>query len=105
MSVATEPRKLTDRQAEVLAAIVSTICEHGHPPTVRALCQRFGFSGPHGMHQHLRALERWGYIERPARCRQAIRVLRLPDGRAVAGFRPLIETPDGVPPGACRGRD
>jgi repressor LexA len=56
--------QLTERQAEVLAHVREFIAERGYPPTVRELGARLGGMGPRAVHDHLRALERKGYITR-----------------------------------------
>ncbi|MBI5167822.1 MAG: repressor LexA [candidate division NC10 bacterium] len=54
---------LTLRQKEVLEFIRGFIREHGYPPTVRDIGKHFGLQ-PRAVFDHLRALERKGYIER-----------------------------------------
>jgi len=56
--------QLTERQAEVLAHVRDFIAEHGYPPTVRELGEVLGGMGPRAVHDHLKALERKGYIAR-----------------------------------------
>src|SRR5215467_6950291 len=57
-----EPR-LTDRQREVLEFIQSFTEMHGVPPTVREIGARFHVT-PRAAFDHLRALERKGYLRR-----------------------------------------
>lgn len=57
---------LTARQRQVFDAIVEHVREHGYPPSVRDMCAAVGVSSPNALACHLAALERLGYIERPA---------------------------------------
>jgi repressor LexA len=57
-----DPR-LTDRQREVLNFIQAFTEEHGVPPTVREIGGRFHVT-PRAAFDHLRALERKGYLRR-----------------------------------------
>jgi len=57
-----DPR-LTDRQREVLEFIQSFTETHGVPPTVREIGGRFHVT-PRAAFDHLRALERKGYLRR-----------------------------------------
>jgi repressor LexA len=57
-----DPR-LTDRQREVLDFIQSFTETHGVPPTVREIGARFHVT-PRAAFDHLRALERKGYLRR-----------------------------------------
>lgn len=56
---------LTYRQLELLRAIADGIAD-GLPPTIRELGDRLGITSTNGIADHLRALERKGYIERRA---------------------------------------
>src|SRR5215510_2698736 len=55
--------RLTDRQREVLEFIQSFTETHGVPPTVREIGARFHVT-PRAAFDHLRALERKGYLRR-----------------------------------------
>lgn len=55
--------RLTARQQEVLDIIRNFIGLHGYPPTVRELGEVLKM-GPRAVHDHLKALERKGHIER-----------------------------------------
>lgn len=74
-------RPLTPRQEEVLVLIES----RSVPPTVRDICREFGMRSTNSVHQHLRALERKGAIERCPNAARAIRSTRKrdADSRAV----------------------
>lgn len=56
---------LTPRQREVLEFIKRFLDEHGYPPTVREIGRHFGFV-PRSVFDHLKALERKGYLKREA---------------------------------------
>lgn len=60
-----EPRpKLTKRQQEVLDYIRECIADHGYPPTLREIGGKLGISSTNGVNDHLKALERKGYLDR-----------------------------------------
>ncbi|HFE38021.1 MAG TPA: repressor LexA, partial [Gammaproteobacteria bacterium] len=54
--------KLTARQSEILDVIKINIKETGFPPTRAEIAQYFGFKSANAAEDHLRALERKGYI-------------------------------------------
>jgi len=56
--------KLTDRQRKVLEYICESIRERGYPPTLREIGLHLGIRSTNGVNDHLRALERKGYITR-----------------------------------------
>lgn len=55
---------LTDRQEEILQYIQRYIEEQGYPPTIREIGQAFGIRSTNGVNDHLKALERKGYVSR-----------------------------------------
>ena len=55
---------LTDRQAEVLAALREFILEHGYSPSIRQLGQKLNILSPSAVFKHLLALEKKGYLRR-----------------------------------------
>jgi len=69
-------RPLTMRQAFVLNAIAEYIRSEGMPPTLREIGDRTGIRSTNGVNDHLRALEKWGYIERRSKKARAIRIIR-----------------------------
>ena len=70
-----KPRRLTARQAEILAFLRSYSTEHGRPPTMREIGAHFGFVSTNGVNDHLRALERNGAIRRDREVARGIVVL------------------------------
>lgn len=54
--------KLTKRQSQILEAIKTNIKDTGFPPTRAEIAQIFGFKSPNAAEDHVRALERKGYI-------------------------------------------
>ncbi len=54
--------KLTSRQEQILSEIKESIKITGFPPTRAEIAQTFGFRSPNAAEDHLRALERKGYI-------------------------------------------
>jgi len=60
-----QPRpKLTERQQEVLDLIQAHIERDGYPPTIREIGDRLGIRSTNGVNDHLKALERKGYLNR-----------------------------------------
>jgi len=64
---------LTDRQLEVLRFIAREIEERGYPPTIREIGEALDIASTNGVNDHLKALERKGYLQRdPAKSRALI---------------------------------
>ncbi len=57
-------QKLTERQRAVLDFIVESIHDRGYPPTLREIGNHLGIRSTNGVNDHLRALERKGYLTR-----------------------------------------
>lgn len=57
-------KELTDRQYEVLGCIAESLAETGYPPTIREIGEKLQIRSTNGVNDHLKALERKGYIER-----------------------------------------
>jgi repressor LexA len=57
-------QKLTQRQKMVLEFIQTTIHVDGYPPTLREIGNFMGIRSTNGVNDHLRALERKGYLTR-----------------------------------------
>lgn len=65
---------LTARQREVLDFIRQFITQAGYPPTVREIGAHFGFV-PRSVFDHLKALERKGYLRRTASKSRSLQIL------------------------------
>lgn len=73
-------QKLTDRQRAVLQFIADSIGDRGYPPTLREIGNHLGIKSTNGVNDHLRALERKGYLTREDMKSRTLRLLREPDG-------------------------
>jgi repressor LexA len=64
---------LTDRQLEVLRFIARQIDDAGYPPTIREIGEGLDIRSTNGVNDHLKALERKGYLTRdPSKSRALI---------------------------------
>ncbi len=79
--------KLTNRQATVLEVIAKHIEELGYPPTIRELGDALGISSTNGVNDHLKALERKGYLSRADGKSRTMQPLFWPDGTVYEGGR------------------
>ncbi|MBU0552312.1 transcriptional repressor LexA [Myxococcota bacterium] len=57
-------KELTARQREILDFISRSIQERGYPPTIREIGAHMGIRSTNGVNDHLKALERKGYLRR-----------------------------------------
>ena len=69
---------VTDRQRDVLDAILVLTERRHYPPTVRELCEELGVLSSCTVQRHLDALERKGYITREPQQARTLRVVRRP---------------------------
>jgi repressor LexA len=58
------PPGLTDRQLEVLRFIAQEIDDRGYPPTIREIGEALGIASTNGVNDHLKALEKKGFLVR-----------------------------------------
>lgn len=56
--------EITDRQKEILTFIQKTTEERGFPPTIREIGEEMDIRSTNGVNDHLKALERKGYLTR-----------------------------------------
>jgi len=64
---------LTSRQEQVLQFIRQSIQDRGYPPTLREIGAHMGIRSTNGVNDHLRALERKGYLTREDMKSRALR--------------------------------
>lgn len=64
---------LTQRQHQVLDFIRQSIAQRGYPPTLREIGAHMGIRSTNGVNDHLRALERKGYLTREDMKSRALR--------------------------------
>ncbi len=76
-------QKLTDRQRAVLEFISDSISGRGYPPTLREIGNHLGIKSTNGVNDHLRALERKGFLTREDMKSRTLRLLRHPDGSPI----------------------
>jgi repressor LexA len=77
---------LTERQEKILAFIKRSIVEQGYPPTIREIGEHFGIRSTNGVNDHLKALERKGYLVRGELKSRALSVIE--GGRGSSSVRP-----------------
>ncbi len=71
---------LTDRQLEVLRYIARQIEDAGYPPTIREIGEALDIRSTNGVNDHLKALERKGFLSRdPVKSRALIPTSRARD--------------------------
>jgi repressor LexA len=92
-----ERDQLTDRQKEILAFINRSIGDSGYPPTLREIGRQFGIKSTNGVNDHLRALEKKGYLQREDMKSRALRpvdtvgqTVEVPILGRVAAGQPLL---------------
>src|SRR5215470_14912311 len=68
---------LTSRQQAVLDFISASIDERGYPPTLREIGEHMGIRSTNGVNDHLKALEKKGYLEREDLKSRALRPISL----------------------------
>lgn len=66
---------LTKRQEQTLDFIRQSIRDRGYPPTLREIGEYMGIRSTNGVNDHLRALERKGYLRREDMKSRALRVV------------------------------
>lgn len=90
---------LTDRQAEVLAFVQARQRAGGLTPTLDEISAHFGFSSANAAREHLRLIEKKGYLKRAAGKSRSIRVARSASSRGTDVVRvPLLgRIPAGEP--------
>ncbi|MEO1229033.1 MAG: transcriptional repressor LexA [Myxococcota bacterium] len=70
---------LTPRQQQILDFITLRISEQGYPPTIREIGEEMGIRSTNGVNDHLKALERKGFLRREGLKSRALRPVHVPD--------------------------
>ncbi|MCC6811411.1 MAG: transcriptional repressor LexA [Deltaproteobacteria bacterium] len=68
----TDAHKLTDRQKAVLSFIQSRVEDVGYPPTIREIGEFLGIRSTNGVSDHLKALEKKGFLKRDGQKSRAL---------------------------------
>ena len=95
-------RGLTNRQQQVLNFIQDFQNEHGFSPTVREVAAHFGFRSPRAAHDHIKALEKKGYLKPASGRPRALGLVNPKNGIPILGKiaagQPLlaVEEPDEI---------
>jgi repressor LexA len=77
---------LTKRQEQTLDFIRESIKGRGYPPTLREIGEHMGIRSTNGVNDHLRALERKGYLRREDMKSRALRVVEDEVAQAAEGM-------------------
>lgn len=88
--------ELTDRQREILSFIVKQTEARGFPPTIREIGEEMDIRSTNGVNDHLKALERKGYLtrgEQQSRSLVATKRARLVLGLGARRDPELVEVP------------
>lgn len=83
--------RLTQRQSQILDFISTSIEGRGYPPTLREIGEQFGIRSTNGVNDHLRALEKKGYITREDLKSRAMRPVAARAGAAESGGEGAVE--------------
>lgn len=82
---------LTKRQEQTLDFIRRSIEERGYPPTLREIGEHMGIRSTNGVNDHLRALERKGYLRREDMKSRALRLVEDETPKNAPSDEDLIE--------------
>jgi len=83
-------KDLTEKQEQVLQFIVDVVREKGFPPTIREIGDQFGITAK-GAYDHLKAIEKKGFIRTSKNQSRAIELLK------GAGEEALVVRASGIP--------
>lgn len=86
--------ELTDRQRAILAFVAEHIRQQRFPPTIREIGRAMGIRSTNGVNDHLKALERKGYLERGEMKSRAL----VPTAQAWSLLGMAVDEPAGTRP-------
>lgn len=70
--------ELTRRQRDILNFIHSFSRKKGFQPSMREIGEQFGIRSTHGVHRHLQALQKKGFLKRPPGQGRALELVHFP---------------------------
>lgn len=85
---------LTARQEQTLDFIRQSIQERGYPPTLREIGEYMGIRSTNGVNDHLRALERKGYLRREDMKSRALKLVSGGGGASESAAPPKAHDDD-----------
>lgn len=85
-------KDLTEKQRGILEYIFAFAQNQGYPPTIREIADRFEIT-PKGAYDHIKAIEKKGYIKCEKNRSRAIDILKMPDGSNPGNTVPTIRVP------------
>lgn len=86
--------QLTERQQQLLRFIENQVEVYGFPPSIREMGEHMGIRSTNGVNDHLKALQRKGYLSRESELKsRAITVLRKPSSRGIVQEEPMLAIP------------
>ena len=88
-----KPAYLTERQKEILEFLADFQRRQGVAPTLREICQNFGFSSYGTVYKHLKLLAQKGFLRRDWNQKRGLELLRPPGGAGPATGAPAPELP------------
>jgi repressor LexA len=83
------PDQLTQRQRDILDFISTSIDRRGYPPTLREIGEHFGIRSTNGVSDHLKALEKKGFLAREDLKSRAMRPVSFGRGDGVTDVGPI----------------
>ena len=84
---------LTDRQQLVLSFIEKNIVKMGFPPTIREIGEHLGIKSTNGVSDHLKALEKKGFLKRHGQKSRTLRPIGNESSEHVSDDSNMIEVP------------
>ena len=91
--MARKPSFLTEAQKAILEYLTEYQGRHGIAPTLREICERFGYSSYGTAYKHLKLLAQKGFLRRDWNQKRGLELLRPVPGHASAGAGAAPELP------------
>lgn len=75
LSLNNNRKKLTLKQSIILEFIIDHMAKAGIPPSRAEISKHFGFKSFNSPQEHLKALEKKGYLDLKAGCSRAVKII------------------------------